>query len=64
MQTVVTARIFLLARSIDADFGYDDVKTYTLSTSPAYTPGDNFHRRVSSVTVNIPNIRALALLGF
>ena len=64
MQTVVTARIFLLARSIDADFGYDDVKTYTLSNAPAYTPADNFHRRVSSVTVNIPNIRALALLGF
>ena len=64
IQTVVTARIFLLARSVDADFGYDDVKTYTLSNSPAYTPADNFHRRVSSVTVNIPNIRALALLGF
>ena len=63
MQSVVSARIFLLARAVQADFGYDDVKTYTLSNAQAYTPADNFHRRVSSITVNIPNIRALALLG-
>ena len=63
MQTVVNARIFLLARSDESDFRYDDVKTYTLSNAPAYTPADNFHRRVSSITVNIPNIRALTLLG-
>jgi type IV pilus assembly protein PilW len=63
MQTVVTARIFLLARSIESDRRYDDIKTYTLGNAPAYTPADNFHRRVSSMTVNIPNIRALALLG-
>ena len=63
MQTVVTARIFLLARSVESDFRYDDVKTYTLSNAPVYTPADNFHRRVSSITVNIPNIRALTLLG-
>lgn len=63
MQSAVTARIFVLARSVEADFSYDDVKTYTLGNSAPYTPADNFHRRVSSVTVNIPNIRALALLG-
>ena len=63
MQSVVTARIFLLARAVKADFGYDDLKTYTLSNSPPYTPADNFHRRVASITVNVPNIRALALLG-
>jgi prepilin-type N-terminal cleavage/methylation domain-containing protein len=56
-------RIFLLARAVQADFSYDDVKTYALSNSLPYTPADNFHRRVSSITVNIPNIRALALLG-
>lgn len=63
MQTVVTARIFLLARSVEADRRYDDVKTYTLSNAPAYTPADNFHRRVSSITVSIPNVRSLTLLG-
>ena len=63
MQTVVSARIFLLARSVESDRRYDDIKTYTLSNAPAYTPADNFHRRVSSITVNIPNIRALTLLG-
>lgn len=64
MQTVVSARIFLLARSVDDDFGYDDVKTYNLSNAPAYTPADKFHRRVFSTTVNVPNIRSLAILGF
>jgi type IV pilus assembly protein PilW len=63
MQSVVSVRIFLLARAVQADFSYDDVKTYALSNSLPYTPADNFHRRVSSITVNIPNIRALALLG-
>lgn len=63
MQTVVSARIFLLARSVESDFRYNDIKTYTLGNAPAYTPADNFHRRVSSITVNIPNIRALTLLG-
>ncbi len=63
MQTVVSARIFLLARSIDSDFRYNDVKTYRLSNSQDYSPADNFHRRVSSITVNIPNIRALTQLG-
>ena len=63
MQTVVSARIFLLARSVESDRRYDDIKTYTLGNAPAYTPADNFHRRVSSITVNIPNIRALTLLG-
>ncbi len=63
MQTVVSARIFLLARSVESDRRYDDIKTYTLGNAPAYTPADNFHRRVSSITVNIPNIRALNLLG-
>ena len=63
MQTVVSARIFMLARSVESDRRYDDIKTYTLVNAPAYTPADNFHRRVSSITVNIPNIRALTLLG-
>ena len=63
MQTVVTARIMVLTRAVNADIGYNDVKTYTLGNAPAYTPADKFHRRVSSITVNIPNIRALTLMG-
>lgn len=63
MQTVVAARIFLLARSVDNDVGYNNDKTYNLSNAPAYTPADTFHRRVMSLTVGIKNARALVVLG-
>ncbi len=63
MQNVVSARVILLARSVRSDLGYDDIKTYALSNAPAYTPADNFHRRVLSITVSIPNIRSLGQLG-
>ena len=63
MQTVVTARIMEPTRAVNFDIGYDDVKTYVLGNAPAYTPADKFHLRVSSITVNIPNIRALTLMG-
>jgi type IV pilus assembly protein PilW len=63
MQTVVAARIFLLVRSVDADFGYNNDKSYNLSNAPTYTPADTFHRRVMSLTVGIKNTRAMVVLG-
>lgn len=63
MQTVVAARIFLLTRSVDADVGYNNDKTYNLSNAASYTPADTFHRRVMSLTVGIKNARALVVLG-
>jgi type IV pilus assembly protein PilW len=63
MQTVVATKIFLLARSVDNDFGYTNDKTYNLSNTAAYTPADTFHRRVMSLTVGIKNTRAMIVLG-
>lgn len=64
MQNVVSARIFLLARTTEPDLRYQNTKTYTVSNAPGYTPGDSFHRRVVSTTVSIQNIRSLNMMGF
>ena len=64
MQNVVSARIFLLARTTNQDQRYQNDKTYNVSNAPPYAPGDNFHRRVVSTTVSIQNIRSLNMMGF
>lgn len=64
LQNVVSARIFLLARTSGIDTKYDNVKSYNISNSPTYSPNDSFHRRVFSTTVTIQNIRALNSMGF
>jgi type IV pilus assembly protein PilW len=64
IQNVVTARIFLLARTTDLDFRYVNDKTYNISNAPAFQPDDGFHRRVFSTTVTIQNIRSLSAMGF
>ena len=64
MQTVVTARIFVLARTLQNDIRYANDKTYNVSNADAYAPGDGFHRRVVSTTVIVQNIRSLNAMGF
>ena len=64
LQNVVSARIFLLARTTDIDTRHVNQKTYSLSNSPDYTPVDSFHRRVFSTTVAIQNIRSMNMMGF
>jgi len=64
MQTVVSARVSLLARTTDIDTRYDNENTYSLSNTQPYAPGDSFHRRVVSTTVSIQNIRSLNAMGF
>lgn len=64
LQSAVTARIFLLARTSKIDTRYVNDKTYNVSNAPAYSPGDNFHRRIFSTTVAIQNIRSLNAMGF
>lgn len=64
MQTVVTARIFLLARTTNIDVRYNNDKTYNLSNAPAFSPGDSFHRRIFTTTVTLQNIRSLNAMGF
>lgn len=64
MQQAVTVRIYLLARTQDRDIKYTDPRTYQFSNMPAYTPADNFHRRLYSITVGVYNRRNLRqLLG-
>jgi type IV pilus assembly protein PilW len=63
LQTVVSARVSLLARTTDIDTRYENNKTYSLSNAQDYTPDDGFHRRVVSTTVSIQNIRSLNAMG-
>jgi len=64
MQNVVAARIFLIGRTTDIDTRYTNTKTYSISNSPDFTPGDSFHRRVFSTSVSIQNIRTMNMMGF
>ena len=64
IQNVVSARIFLLARTTDIDTRYTNQKTYSISNAPDYSPADSFHRRVFSTNVSIQNIRSLNMMGF
>ncbi|MEE8526945.1 MAG: PilW family protein [Gammaproteobacteria bacterium] len=63
MGQAVSVRVFLLARSVNNDTRYDNDKTYNLSNAPAYTPNDNFHRRVFATTVLVRNLKNSRRLG-
>lgn len=62
MQTAVAARIHILARTTDEDFQYTNEKTYEISNAPAYSPNDNYMRRVFSIDVGLHNISSLRRL--
>ena len=64
MQSVVSARIFLIGRTTEIDTRYTNTKTYSISNSPDFVPGDSFHRRVFSTSVSIQNIRTMNMMGF
>jgi len=55
MANVVTARIFLLVRSVNTVPGYTDDKTYTLGSSAPVTKNDGFLRRIFKTTVQMRN---------
>ena len=59
MQSVVTARVFVLARTTAIDTRYDNDKTYSISNSPDFLADDSFHRRVFSTNVTIQNVRSM-----
>lgn len=63
LESAVSARIALLVRTAEADRGYTDNRTYSVSNAADYTPGDNFRRKVFSTTVSIQNIRNRNLIG-
>jgi len=64
MQDVVSARIFLLARTSEIDTRYTNDKTYSISNAGDYLPDDSFHRRVFSTSVTVRNIRSLNMMGY
>ena len=64
LQNVVSARIYLLARTTDIDVRHTNQKTFSIGNAPDYTPNDSFHRRVYSTTVAIQNIRSMNMMGF
>ena len=59
MQSVVTARVFVLARTTAIDTRYNNDKTYSISNSPDFLADDSFHRRVFSTNVTIQNVRSM-----
>lgn len=63
LQTAVSARIYVLARSVESDNQYTNDKTYSISNAPAFTPADNYYRRVFSISVNMNNLRAQQAFG-
>lgn len=59
LEDVVSARIFVLARSVGEDFNYVNDKTYRLGDVTKDFSGDpdNFYRRVFTTTVTLRNQR-------
>lgn len=57
----VSARIYLLVRSIDPVAGYTNDKTYQLGSQTVAAANDNFYRRVYSTTVQLRNADKLKL---
>ena len=65
MKNVISVRIYLLARSTEADSNYTNSRTYTLSNSSVApdNPGDHYYRRVFATTVQVRNNAHLLTLG-
>jgi type IV pilus assembly protein PilW len=62
LESAISARVHLLARTADEDFAYTDNRTYTLSNADDYVPDDGFRRRVYTTTVSIQNVRNRVLM--
>jgi type IV pilus assembly protein PilW len=58
---VVSARIFLLVRSLRPITGYENTKTYQLGNKAVPAFNDGFYRRVYSTSVPIRNAEKLKL---
>ncbi|ROQ22373.1 PilW family protein [Gallaecimonas pentaromativorans] len=54
-QRVVSARIYVLVRTVREDSNYTSAVSYTLGDQAAYTPGDHFRRLLLQTTVTLPN---------
>jgi hypothetical protein len=62
LDRAVSARLYLLLRSIYPIAGHRDEKTYQLGTLPVPATGDSYLRRVFTATVHLRNrIRPISL---
>ena len=62
-ETVVAIRIYLLARTADADTTYTNDKSYNLGDLAIAAANDNFYRRVYTTTVVLRNPKAYIALS-
>ena len=62
MESAVSARVYLLARSIDADPYFSNDTQYLLGDSIVPAANDGFYRRVYSTTVSLRNTAARSLM--
>lgn len=60
---VVSVKIYLLVRSVEGDQHYTNDKSYDFANKPAFTPNDNFYRRIYSTTVLLRNVKNIRSLG-
>ncbi len=62
MENAVSARVYLLARSIDADPHFTNDTQYLLGDSVILAANDGFYRRVYSTTISLRNTVARSLM--
>jgi type IV pilus assembly protein PilW len=62
MENAVAARVYLLARSIDADPHFTNGTQYRLGDSIVAAANDGFYRRVYSTTISLRNTAARSLM--
>ena len=62
MENAVSARVYLLARSIDADPHFTNDTQYVLGDSIIPAANDGFYRRVYSTTISLRNTVARSLM--
>jgi type IV pilus assembly protein PilW len=53
--SVISAKVYVLARNTEASRGYTDTKTYTLGSASVPSRGDSFKRHVYSAAVQMVN---------
>jgi type IV pilus assembly protein PilW len=63
MEAVITARVYLLVRSVDADPLYTNSKSYLLGDVAIPAANDGFYRRVFQTTVALRNPINLGLIN-
>ena len=61
LRNAVSARIYVLVRSVDPVAGYVNDKTYNLGSTPIDATNDAFYRRVYSTTIQMRNADKLKL---